>query len=280
MIDTHVHVVSDDKTRYPLRLYGESDWVHEFGCSAERYATLMDEAEVTQAVLVQAVGAYTDDNRYCVDAANADPERFAAVVYVDLHDRGALDALGRWAGAGASGVRLVAGAGPDPVPVLDGRLADAFAAADELGLRVLLTTFAAALGDVARLLEDFASTPVALDHCAFPDLTDGAGFPHARPLFALAELPEVHCKVSTNVLDLAGQVGEPATFVAALAAAYGAERLQWGSDWSHTHDRTFPELVQLARDAFSILGDDAHWALADAARGFWPGLAGPGEARA
>ncbi|MBV8235244.1 MAG: hypothetical protein JO075_06050, partial [Acidimicrobiia bacterium] len=103
--------MSRDLASYPLRPHRAGvSWFIDHACPAEEFAEVMNANEVERAVLVQAMGAYTDDNRYCVDAANADPRRFTAVVYLDLTERRVdpadpADALARWVSAGATGVR-------------------------------------------------------------------------------------------------------------------------------------------------------------------------------
>lgn len=276
LVDTHVHVVSHDRRRYPLHPDPPTHaWVAEHACSTEEYLGLMDAHGLEQAVLVQAIGAYQADNSYCVDSAGAHPERFASVVYLDLTAPDPPGELARWAGRGAHGVRVVTGTATTSVSCTDPVVRDVWARAVELDVRILATMLAAELPRLPALLEQFPETPVAVDHCAFPDLAGGPPYPNARALFDLAAFPRVHLKVSTNALDQARKVGgDPRDFVAALADAFGPERLQWGSDWSQTHDRPFAELVSSAREVFSVLPEaDRRWVWGDAARGFWPGLA-------
>ena len=74
-VDTHVHVVSDDPARYPLRpSVATNTWYVDHPCSGPQLRTLMREAQVDRAVLVQGVGAYEYDNAYALDAAAAAPE--------------------------------------------------------------------------------------------------------------------------------------------------------------------------------------------------------------
>ena len=262
-----MHVVSRDPERYPLRPHRQGiTWFTEHACPAEEFRDLMVANKVEQAVLVQALGAYSDDNRYCVDSANADPTRFTAVVYAD-----SAPALARWAHEGATGVRVVAGTGSDTPRVTDPAVTELVEAAVELDVRILLMTFVDSLAGLPALLERVGDVPVAIDHCAFPDLTDGPPYPKAQPLFEIAALPKVHVKVSTNALDQATKAGgDPRDFVTALVDSYGPERLQWGSDWSQTHDRPYAELVAYARRAFSVIPrEDRHWVEGDAARQFW-----------
>ena len=273
-VDTHVHAVSRDLARYPLRPHRTGlTWFTEHACPAAEFAGLMGANGVDKAVLVQALGAYSDDNRYCVDSANADPSRFTAVVYVDLSGRSGDPgrALAAWAEQGATGVRIVAGVGDDMPRLTDPAVAALVEAAADIDIRVLLTTSASALPALPTLVERFDHIMLAIDHCAFPDLAGGPPYSSARPLFEMAALPNVHVKVSTNALDLATRAGgDPRDFVSALAAAYGPHRLQWGSDWSQTHDRPYGELVGYARRAFSVLSEeDRSWVEGEAARTFW-----------
>jgi predicted TIM-barrel fold metal-dependent hydrolase len=93
--------------------------------------------------------------------------------------------------------------------------------------------------------------PIALDHCAFPDLGDDG----ESAVLALADLPEVHLKVTSYVLEAAERdEGDPAGVVERLAAAFGAHRLCWGSD--HPQDQRLPYAgkVELAHRATRTLG--------------------------
>lgn len=274
-VDAHVHVVSPDEVRYPITPNQPGvTWFRECPCSTEDYIALMKENGVGQAVLVQAIGAYSTNNQYCVDAARAHPDLFRAVVFVDLDEPDPPGTLSRWADAGAIGVRMVAATTPQSRAPDDPLAVELCQAAAARGLGILATTLAPGLPRLPALLERLPHTPVAIDHCGFPDLTGGPPYRQARPLFELASFANVHLKVSTNALDQAVRAGgDPRDFVSELASAFGPERLQWGSDWSQTHDRTFAEIVAYARRSFAVLGEDERWPLGDAARQFWWGLA-------
>ncbi len=128
------------------------------------------------------------------------------------------------------------------------------------------------------MLERHPGVPVVLDHCGFPDLRGGPPFTGAAPLLALAEHPGLHLKVTSHVLEAAG-ADDPAAagaFVEHLVAAFGAERLVWGSDYPQTHGRTYAELVALGRDACRALSDaDQARVLGENALRLWPSLAAP-----
>ncbi|MDX6660361.1 MAG: L-fuconolactonase, partial [Solirubrobacteraceae bacterium] len=87
---------------------------------------------------------------------------------------------------------------------------------------------------------------VAVDHCGFSDFAAGPPYAAAADLFALADLPAVHLKVSSHVLE---PLEDPADLVDELARRFGAERLCWGSDFPQTQSHPYPELVDLGRRA-------------------------------
>lgn len=74
---------------------------------------------------------------------------------------------------------------------------------------------------------------VVVDHAAKPPIARGEMQPWHDDLKRLAELPEVHCKIS-GLLTEAGErtrVEDLLAYVQALWTAFGPSRLLWGSDW-------------------------------------------------
>jgi L-fuconolactonase len=280
IVDTHVHVVAADTARYPLRPSGVgSEWFREHPVGVEEYAATARAAGVERAVLVQAHGAYGSDNRYVLDAVAAAPDHFVSVGIVDPADPdppATLRALAR--ARGFAGVRLF-GIGPTPPKWFDGPTGVAlWAAAIDLGLRIVATLLAPDLPRLVRMVEQFPDAPVVLDHCGFPDLAGGPPYRAAGPLFALADLPSVHLKVTSHLLEDAEQrsPGGPAALVERLVDVFGAERLVWGSDYPQTHDRSYAELVELGRAACATRTPAEQDAvLGGNALRLWPALAPP-----
>lgn len=270
IVDTHVHVVAPDETRYPLNPPGiGTDWFRDAPVSVEDYRGLMDGVGVDRATLVQAFTAYGYDNRYVVDATDVDPTRFASMCIVDPHDDPGPTLRRLVTQHQASGARLFA-IGND---TLDGRSSDAVMdAAGELDVRVIVALLPPQLPQLRRLLERFPDVPVALDHCGFPDLTGGPPFAAAGPLLELAGHANLHLKVTSNLLE---RTADPRALVDRLTAIFGAERLLWGSDFPQTHDRSYRALVELGRDACSGLSEpDQARVLGLNALRLWPSLAG------
>jgi predicted TIM-barrel fold metal-dependent hydrolase len=265
-VDTHTHVIADDEARYPLTpLEPTGGWYREVPHTVEGLLALMDGAGVDRAVLVQAVSAYQHDNRYVADAARAHGDRCTSVACLDPSDPRALPELRRLVEEqGVRGLRWWA--------LRDEPLAEPRVVWDDLatlGIPVVVTMFADRLPELLALVPSLPDVQIAIDHCAFVDFSGGV----PDGLTAVAEHPNVSCKVSTIVLDRLAEHGDVRDGLAELAARVGADRLLWGSDFSQTHDRPYPELAEYARHAASRLADDARAAFLGAnALRLWPEL--------
>ena len=273
LVDTHTHVVSPDPDRYPLsprELSGT--WYLDAPASAEELAAAMDASGVDRAILVQAVGAYTYDNRYAADAAQADPGHFVSACCIDAEAEDATRTLDYWIRErGMSGIRLFALAREGPSWLIDERTVPLWQRASELEANVIVTILPHQLDELETVLIRFPETPVSLDHCAFAL----AQADSAERLFQLSARSNLHLKVSTHVLDDAvAHEGSARPLMRRLVDAFGPDRIMWGSDFCQTHDRSYAELVQLARESFADLDTEERSAcLAGTARRLWPGLA-------
>jgi L-fuconolactonase len=275
IVDTHVHVVAADSERYPLRPAGVSfDWFREAPITAEDFLECMAAAGVDRAVLVQPMSAYGFDNRYVIDSARAHPDRLASVVIVDTSED-PVRRLRAMADDGVSGVRLFAIGNPTLARLDDPKALALCVVAAELGLRVVVTILSNQLPGLRAMLERFPEVTIVLDHCAFPDLSGGRPYAKAGDLLELATLPNVTLKVSGYLLEQAEATGDPRDLVDELAAAFGADRLLWGSDYPQTHDRSYAALVELGRAACSRLSPaDQRAFLGENALRLWPALGG------
>ncbi|HEV2309121.1 MAG TPA: amidohydrolase family protein [Acidimicrobiia bacterium] len=266
LIDTHVHVIAPDESRYPLDPSGATaPWYRDDPCSVERLLGLLDEHDVAAAVLVQAISAYRFDNRYALDAAAAHPGRTTPVACVDLAGPDPAAEAARLISVGSRGLRWVA--------IHDGGLvepAGVWEVAERAGLPVVVTILATHLRALAAALPRLPKVPLALDHCGFADFARGV----PDELAVLADTPNLALKVSTIALDHAAEHGDVRELLGDLVDRFGADRLMWGSDYSQTHDRPYGDVVEYARHAASKLRDDDRDAfLAGTARTYWPGLA-------
>ncbi len=191
----------------------------------------MDRCGVERAVLVQMLGRH--ENGYQQDCRARLPDRLMSVVAVDPADAGGPEALRRLAGEGATGVRLR----PESPVAL-------WSAASSLGLAVSCVGTAAAFTAPA-FAEVLAETPgaVVLEHLgglARPDVGDLAAM--RGLVLALARFPNLYVKIP-GLGQLAARgprlpaegppfaADEAAAPLADVVAAFGANRLMWGSDY-------------------------------------------------
>ena len=98
------------------------------------------------------------------------------------------------------------------------------AVAAELAIPVVLLAVAGQIASVRPLVEAFPTVPFVLDHCGFADLSGGTDFSAAGELFALADLANLSCKVSTITLQ---STQHPHALGGALGSRFGPARRTW-----------------------------------------------------
>jgi L-fuconolactonase len=247
IVDSHTHVMSADTDRFPPRP-DVGYWFHGAGDVASLLG-VMDDAGVDAAVIVQFVGGYGYDCSYAAHVVTEGNGRLALVGAVDMYGADpAADLQALVAEAPVRAVRVFGVGVDDPVWLTDGRAAAVWAAAAEAGVGIVATLWADDLGALRPLVEAHPGVIVAIDHCGFADFATGA-----KPLFALADLPAVHVKVSSHVLH---PLDDPAGVVETLAEGFGADRLIWGSDYPQT-EGAYADMLALGRRASRRLDGEA-----------------------
>jgi predicted TIM-barrel fold metal-dependent hydrolase len=276
VIDTHTHVVSPDRARFPLETPDfPADWVRESPVPVDGLLAALDAGGVRGAVLVQAKGAYGFDNSYVAEARAADPARLvnAAVIDLSAPDREAV--LRYWCGErGILGLRVFNIPPADPEWLSDPSLSRVLRLASELGARLSVCVLAPDLPAVGRVLAAVPDLPIAIDHCGFVELGEGTASPGAKALTALAAFDNVRLKVTTTMLTMAEQAGLAAGDVVEwLSAEFGTHRLMWGSDYPQHHSEPYPEIVDYGRRACARLSPDEQARfLGGTALELWPEL--------
>ncbi|TPQ44178.1 MULTISPECIES: amidohydrolase family protein [Cupriavidus] len=234
----------------------------------------MKRHDVARAVLTQMIGQA--DNRYQADCVRAHPGRFASVVWIDPAAPDAPRALARLADEGAAGVRLRPGArspGDDPLAI--------WRAAEACGLPVSCVGNAEAFTTpaFADLLQAVPGLTVVLEHLGdtskpMQTVADGE---LRYTVLRLARFNNVCLKVP-GLGELAPRApgalrdgptfgGEAAALLEAAIAAFGAQRLMWGSDFPVVSSREgYGNALALVRECLldhpavvreAILGDTA-----------------------
>jgi len=132
---------------------------------------------------------------------------------------------------------------------------------------------AAGIPKLVNLVTRFPRVHVLLDHFARPNLADGPPYASASALFGLAAHPGVHLKVTNRTLREASRgASTPEAFFPRIVAAFGANRITWGSNYPAA-EGTLAALLSEATSALSVLPEaDRAWIFNRTARTVYPVL--------
>jgi predicted TIM-barrel fold metal-dependent hydrolase len=261
IIDSHLHAIAPDTTKYPKNPIGghQSEWSQQRPVDAQGVIKALDDAGVAKAVVVQASTVYGHDNRYVVDTVRAYPGRLVGVYSIDALAPDAVERIDHWEGEGLHGFRLFTTG--TTMPGQSDWLGHkdsypAWAHAEKNGIPVCLQMTMQGLPTLRTLLERFPKSRVLLDHCARPNLDDGAPYKAAQALFDMAQCDGVYLKLTNRTLAAAAQgLSTPAVFLEKLLATFGAERIAWGSNFPAA-EGSLHELLVTAREVLSSLPSD------------------------
>jgi L-fuconolactonase len=253
VIDSHAHVISRDRARYPLAPLGGAapEWLDERGVDTDELLERMDAAGVSRAVLVQFGAAHGYDNRYVLDSADEHPERLVAVCALDGQNESVAELLSKCLACGAVGVRLRA---PDRGPALDWlECENVWRCAAELSVPVAIHLMTqhhvAGIALIKERMRQFPSLRVVLDHVGNPPWQADAIDLGLRAVSGLADAANFVVKFSSvnlNRLDAAHL--NAGCVLSRLVQIFGAERIMWGSDAPNTPG-DYSHLLQRMRAA-------------------------------
>jgi predicted TIM-barrel fold metal-dependent hydrolase len=261
IIDTHCHVISPDRERYPLAPLGgkQSDWSSERPTTPQQLISAMDAAGVTKAVVVQASTAYGHDSSYLADSIAQFPDRLTGVFSIDPLQPDALERMDHWTSRGMTGMRVFTTGSTMPGQQTwldDERAFPVWEKAGREGLPIAVQMTTDGIPLLLKIVERFPETKFALDHLARVTITDGPPYAKAGGIFELATYPSIFMKITSRTVEHShsGQA-TPETFFPKLVATFGADRLMWGSNFP-AHDDTLPNIVKETLHAFAALKPD------------------------
>lgn len=275
IVDTHVHVVSDDQQKYPRQVaHGAlGEWVRDM--SAEMLLSLNAQTGIDKTVLVQAYSAYKYDNSYSADCAASYPGHFASVSILDPLQSTTPDDLSYWVKErGMRGLRLFTTTETEGTWLDDPRTYPVWERAESLGIPICIMALAHQIPRVRSMLERFPTVTVALDHLAVPRLSGGPPYDGVQPLFGLARFPNLYLKFSSINLYAASRGRSGAReFFSRLLESFGSARMMWGSNFPATNDRNLKEQYELARNELSFAPEaDQRLFFGKTALSLWPAL--------
>ncbi len=275
IVDTHVHVISDDQQKYPRKVTRGAlyDWVQDM--TAETLLSLNAQAGIDKTVLVQAYSAYKYDNSYTADCAAKYPDRFTSVCILDPTRSETPGQLTYWVKQrGMRGIRLFTTTETEGTWLDDPRTFPVWERAASLGIPICVMALFHRIPRVRTVLERFPNVTVALDHLAVPRLSAGPPYDSVQPLFELVRFPNLYLKFSSVSLYAARRgKSTPKEFFTRLIDRFGARRLMWGSNFPATYDRSLKDQFDLASQELSFLPqEDQRWIFGETALTLWPML--------
>jgi len=284
IVDTHVHVFTDDRKKYPqirdtpragaiptITEIGQTEWPLT---TVEILMKSMEEAGVDKATLVQAYFVYEYDNRYTVDAALAHPDRFTGVVVLDPMNPKSPDELSRLVkGGGVTGLRFMRGRLPESSlgnPATFGL----WERMQALDIPLAINDRIGEISKVTAVMQRYPRVKVAFEHA----WGHKVGLPPhevLNPLFELAKNPNVYIKTAINNIAAAREAGgRPEQLYEKLVQVFGAKRIMWSSNYpAHPKFGSIKSRLEEAKKVFSPLArEDQEWILGKTALSFYPAL--------
>ncbi len=232
IVDASVHVWSADRLRYPFSPIDGVD-TPEDDASTARLLGDLDAAGVAGAVLVQP-RSYGYDHSYLVSALREHPGRLAGIGLVDPDSTRAGNDVANLHPQGIAGLRLVSVGGSDGLS--GAQLPALLRAAAERSMSVSLLVTPDRLRRVDELARSYPEVTFIVDHYGL--CTSQTAPSEVQTLIALAKASNVLVRVSAfTALSSAGYpFNDLMPLTRALYAAFGAQRLLWGTDYPYVLD--------------------------------------------
>jgi L-fuconolactonase len=234
MIDAHFH--SWQLSR------GDYAWLTPASGSIYRDVALVDWQNLTQplgingGILVQAAPTLAE-TLHLLALAELNSAVLGVVGWVEftaVDGVSQLELLAKW--PKLKGLRPMLHDLPDPSWLLQPAVQPALAAMQKLGLVFDALIRPVHLPCLLQIAQRYPNLSIVIDHAAKPEIArgvDAAWQPWADGLAALADLPNVSCKLS-GLLNEAGPSPKSSLctpWVEYLLQIFGSERIIWGSDW-------------------------------------------------
>lgn len=197
-------------------------------------APLLANAGIDRTVLVQAAPTVAE-TRYLLDIAAASEFVAAVVGWVDMEGGpDTVSLVARLAGEPRLvGIRPMLQDLPDPAWITRPALAPVTTALIDSGLCFDALVKPRELPFLIGFLEQHPDLKAVVDHGAKPDIANGAWQPWADNITAIAKRTGAYCKVSGLITEAGPSQtwDDLAPYLDHLLAAFGPDRLIWGSDW-------------------------------------------------
>jgi L-fuconolactonase len=230
-LDAHQHFWRYSAVQYPWIPPGsplQRDWL------PADLAALQAPLGLDGSIVVQARQSLAESN-WLLGLADADPRIRGVVGWVDLQDDRVEESLAEFAAHPKFvGVRHVVQDEPDDRFMLRPAFLRGLGRLKQFGLRYDILIYPKQLPAALEVVRQFPEQPFVLDHLAKPFIRDGLLSPWREQIGELARFPNVLCKVSGMVTEAKHLGWTPSDFrpyLDTVFAAFGEDRLMFGSDW-------------------------------------------------
>ncbi len=257
-IDSHQHFWKYTPAEYP---WMKPEWPIRRDFLPPDLAPLLKAVGLEGCVAVQAQQTVAEA-RWLLSLADTHPIIKGVVGWVDLQSDRVEEQLAEFARHPRFvGVRHVVQDEPDDNFMLRPAFQRGIGKLRQFNLAYDLLVFPKQLPAAIQLVANFPEQRFVLDHIAKPPIAAGTLSPWREQLRELAKAPNVWCKVSGMVTEAkwdGWRAEDFRPYLDVVFAAFGAERLMFGTDWPvATLAGSYAQVHQLAADYVSSLSSEA-----------------------
>jgi predicted TIM-barrel fold metal-dependent hydrolase len=274
IIDTHVHVWTDEFGKYPLAKGLQPQDMEPRTFVPQDILSRAQPSGVGRVVLVQ-MSYYGADNSYMLDVMAQWPKIFAGVAVIDWNESHPEIEMRRLACLGITGFRIYPEGDPADTCLDNDGIDGMFRCAAEDQLAICLLINPEALAAVERKCKRFPETTVVIDHLARIGMAGPIKSSDVHSLCSLARFPNIKVKVSA--FYALGEKKPPHSDLVPLIRqvyeSFGEQRLMWGSDCPfQLMSETYQDSLSVVQDTLSFLTQEAKkWILTGTAEAtFFP----------
>lgn len=251
IVDTHVHLLDPGRLSYPE--IAAMPAIHRRHLPAD-LDRVRGPVEIERYVFVEV--AVTDEEQvreaeFAAELGEGDP-RLAAVVAAAPVERGAEvdDQLARLIEvAPLRGIRRLIQGHPDPEFCIRPGFVEGVRRVGAAGLHFEICVLHHQLAAATELARQCPDVALVLDHIGKPAIRHDLVEPWWSQIRALADLPNVHCKVSGVITEDNHErwsEGHVRPYVDRVLDAFGFDRVMFGSDWPVSElTHRYPEWVAI-----------------------------------
>jgi L-fuconolactonase len=256
VIDAHVHLWDPARGDYGWLTAALTGLYRRI--EKEELHALLKHAGVNGVVLVQAAPTVAESD-YLLSIAEQAPWIVGVVGWMDFDAGDIEEAVAKRAGHPKFvGVRPMLQDIADPDWIVDPRRGRALSALASHGLVFDALIRPVHMKRIERIARQYPELRIVIDHAAKPTVAETLDLTWLDGLSALAACPNVACKLSGLLTELAPGVHAESVldYLRAVLQTFGPSRVIWGSDWPVlTEVSTYERWHALTRRALDSLSD-------------------------